>query len=538
MTVFWAKVSIGKRLLLCFGFLVCLLVGVLFLGGQGVNTLSAQNNRIVNDEIPQFLKVADLKGYAEEAVISLLLLLSTQERNKRIPLYAAMDKSNRQIDATIQSFEQSQSVYIGERFTAARGASRDAFNETVELLELDSQAALSQFNETTKPTLMAFLSEVEFVASQKREMLIDEQVAASDQANAMQFWSLLLGGVGVLFVGVFVGLVVKSITVPLKRAVDIARRIAAGDLSSPPDPVGRDEVASLMSAFCGMCAGLQTQMLLIQHNARTVKGIASDLVNPVSVVHAGSSDQSEAVERVSAHMAVFSRDSDEVSAISLRAREQSKEARELAVSGKSLIDNVTQEFDKISQTIAHSAGAVTTLSESAASVRVLVTTVREIAEQTNLLALNAAIEAARAGEAGRGFSVVADEVRGLANRTELATTQINDVIDAMEGETALAVDQIGKGRQELELGVVMINQMVEPLNALNINADDSYKALAHLGGVVEQQSKASTHINQEIIHINSRAADNVSSAESVRQITATLTSISNDLENVVQYFKV
>jgi len=538
MAAIWAQVSIGRRLIVCFGFLVCLLVGVLFLTGQAIQALSKQNRHIANVELPQFIEVASLKGYAEDAAIHLLMLLFTQERDQRVDLYAAIDHNNKRIDEVIHAFKQDSNMLLGDQFNGVRNQYQDAFNETVELLEFDVDAATAQFTSETKPALVAFLHEVELIATQKSQSLVREQLITAKQANTARFWSLLIGGLGVLLAGLLMWLVVKSITAPLKEAVFIAHRIAGGDLSSPPMPVGRDEIASLMLAFCEMCKGLQKQMSLIQENARSVKSIACDLVQPVAVVHAGSSDQSQAVERVSDYVAVFSRDTDEVSAISSSAKAQSKEAHDLAVNGKSLINRVSKEFDKISQTITHSASAVTTLSESAASVRVLVTTVREIAEQTNLLALNAAIEAARAGEAGRGFSVVADEVRGLANRTELATTQINDVIDAMENETAAAVNQISKGCGELESGVAMINQMVSPLNALNINADKSYQSLEQLSDVVERQSRVSNDIHSEVGYVNTKANDNVASAESVRQITATLTSISNELDNVVQYFKV
>ena len=294
----------------------------------------------------------------------------------------------------------------------------------------------------------------------------------------------------------------------------------------------------LIHAFQEMCEGLRGHIQIIRSDSDEVGSSADALTQLVQSVSQGSQHQTESVTRISEQIHHFAQEARTVSDVAESAKVQSSEASKLASAGKQLILNASNEFKNISQTIAGSAGAVNLLSERASSVRTLVTTVREIAEQTNLLALNAAIEAARAGESGRGFSVVADEVRGLANRTEQATSEIDSVIDAMDSETKMAVETMTKGQSELEAGVTLIEEMVEPLNQLSQNAQATLEELEQVEASVASQAKDSESIQRDIEEIGSQANENHESASAVCETTNRLARVSESLQATVKHFEV
>ncbi len=535
-----SKLRIGARLGISFAAVLMLLGATVLVSLARIGDLTRANENLANVEMTNLLLAADVKSAAKEAAIKLLLILSTPNRDQRVPLYREIDRHIGLMDELLIEF--SANIDVGSPELDAvidqRQRYQEAFQHTVELVELDIETALADFFQTTKPALEALFGAMQSLVAARQSQLLAEQQAtidASEQAADL----LILLGAAALALGTLLAVVVsRSITRPVARAVEVANRIAGGDLHSPPKVGGNDEIASLMNAFSEMCAGLLAHIYAIQTSSKTLEDSANQLTIPVESVEGGSQSQSGAVSRITQLVAEFAREADIAATAAHAAKDQADVARQLASQGRSLIQDATDEFAKISATISGSAQAVETLSERAASVRGLVLTVREIAEQTNLLALNAAIEAARAGESGRGFSVVADEVRGLANRTEQATSEINGVIDAMDLETKTAVEKFANGQQELEEGVRIIQKMVQPLNELSRDAQASYEELAQLESAVSKQAEESASIQRDIADIGELANNNLAAAREVSHTTKSLKQIAGDLALEVQRYSV
>lgn len=329
----------------------------------------------------------------------------------------------------------------------------------------------------------------------------------------------------------------RSIVAPLNSTVELARKIAQGDLQQVSTEQRGDEVGDLVGAIEEMRANLAQLISSIVHSSKDIEDSATALNRPVQEVHQGSVSQVAAVDDIGRAIYEFSVQSNQSAQTAQQAKSQSLNARDLASQGKDMIEQATREFATISTTISDSADAVQGVHHRAKAVRDLITMISEIADQTNLLALNAAIEAARAGESGRGFSVVADEVRALAGRTAQATTEINQVIDGIDNETNNAVDRITAGQAELEKGVDMLQQMVTPLVDLNAGAQESLTSLEQLEQAVADQATESAHIEDSVKNIGDKANSNQAEIDKVTSTTNHLSDMALGLSRQVSKFR-
>lgn len=536
---FLSNIRIGLRLGISFIVLLLLLLGISILALTRMKEQAMASEVIISQDVSRVMHTNSIKAQAQKAALTLLQILPTPERDDRIKLYKAMDKENKMLDQTLVVVADTYGDMKPSQLTnliKLRKIYSENFLETVEYVEADPEYAIAHYNESTRPSLEALLAEITAFQNFEQQRMRDEQ-AATEAAN-QSAQQLVIGlAVIALLLGLFLAIVVsRSIINPIKDAVEFAREIAQGNLKPHRSAPRSDEIGELNNALNEMRDGLFSLISSIRESSENIQLSASDLASPVNLVNDGSVQQVDAVNEISDVIVEFSRQSNQSATTAQEAKTQSTNARDLASSGQVMIENATSEFAKISDTISHSAQAVEVLYDRAKAVRELVTIVSQIADQTNLLALNAAIEAARAGESGRGFSVVADEVRALASRTADATVEINTVIDAIEKETENVVSKISIGKAEMEEGVSMLQQMVEPLINLNAGAQSSLESLQLLESSVANQADESAQIGVNIEHISTKASENKSAIDMVTNTTHNLCNMANGLSEQVKKF--
>ncbi len=534
------NLRIGSRLAIAFVLILSLLLAVVALALVEMQHESAVTQQIVHEQSLRLSLAESLQRHAQGAALPLLQLLVTHERDQRVPLYGRMDAENAAADEAMAALVKASPGATVELDALAklRASYGDLFRETVEQIELGGpDSARQHFVEKTQPALTALLNaSAARVDAEHKAMQTAQGTLQAEQGRAQ----ILVGTIAAFAVGLGAMLawaVTRSIVAPLARAVEFADAVAKGDLDAKLPDSGADETAALAASLLTMRASLAALLIAIRNSAGEVQQAAGAMAGPMGAVRSGSAAQHEAVQDVTSAIARFADETRAISATAGHSRLQAEQAQGLAQRGCSLIDNASREVVRISATIEESAGAVEALRDRALSVRTLLDTVREIADQTNLLALNASIEAARAGETGRGFAVVADEVRKLADRTSQATNEINVVIDAIDRETDVAVERIGQGRDEMQRGVALIEDMVAPLNELRVGASESLRQLDDLAATLERQVSDSDAITGRIKEVGTMATENLSATSVVADTRDRLAVLSDDLGRQVSRFR-
>jgi methyl-accepting chemotaxis protein len=377
----------------------------------------------------------------------------------------------------------------------------------------------------------------EFVKTQERLGKEAAERAASSYKQAMTVSIAALLAAVAISLG-FGVVLARSIAGRVGKATAVAERIAEGDLtSSIPANADRDEVGQLIAALQRMQNSLREVIGAIAGSAQELHGSAKGMSTAAEGIRHSSSQQSDSVSSTAAAVEQLTVSIAQVADNADQARGIAEQTARIAHSGKQLVDGAATEIGKIADSVTTTSRSIHELQTSSQQISQIANVIREIADQTNLLALNAAIEAARAGEQGRGFAVVADEVRKLAERTGQSTNEIKTMIDAIQAQTNTAVSQMGQASEQVEIGVRMIKELQAPLEELQGSSSAAVASLVELSHATKEQTNASTQIAQNVERIAQMGEENNAAATSSHGLAQGLNGMANALQSLVGRFR-
>ena len=333
-------------------------------------------------------------------------------------------------------------------------------------------------------------------------------------------------------------LIVRQITRPLAQAVRVAERIGAGDMTEQPRQRRSDEFGQLLDALDLTRGNLRDMLGQMSGITGQLASAAEELSAVTEQTSAGIQSQRLETDQVATAMHEMAATVQEVARNADEASGAAQLADRQAVQGNVVVQRALTQIDSLSSQVDLSAEAMDQLNREAAGISTVLTVINGIAEQTNLLALNAAIEAARAGEAGRGFAVVADEVRGLAQRTQQSTAQIEELIGNLQKGAVHAASLMQSSRGLAAETVSLARNVGEELQAITRTISTIQAMNLQIATASEEQSSVAEDINRSVLNVRDVADQSAAAAQQTASSTVQLARMGNELQGLAARFQV
>ena len=445
---------------------------------------------------------------------------------------AALNTLNQQFEALNAAIAPLEQELIGPQAESLKTLKASA-TEYVDLVKKLPPIVASQ--QQTRQDMEAIFAKL---YEQARGIISSQTQKRADDAQTKKIQVIGITLAAILL-GVLIGwLIVRQITQPLNQAVQIAERIGAGDMTGQAPEPRHDEFGQLLQALGKTRGSLQALIGSIGGITAQLASASDELSAVTEQTSAGVSSQRQETDQVATAMHEMTATVQEVARNAEEASSAAQRADQQAVKGNTVVQRALSQIDRLSNEVTLSAEAMTQLNQETDGISTVLTVINGIAEQTNLLALNAAIEAARAGEAGRGFAVVADEVRGLAQRTQQSTAQIEALIATLQKDARTASGMMDSSSTLARDTVTLAREVGTELQAITETVSVIQAMNQQIATAAEQQSSVAEEINRSVLSVRDGADQSAEAARETAASTARLAQLGGELQTMIGRFKV
>lgn len=540
-----SNLKIGTRLSVCFTIVTIIIITLGIIGYSGTGKMLFFTDDLVNShsvllELSQSnrAEINLLRRFEKDAFINIADVAKIEEYFKK--WNESLVRFNEQNTAMLKLVETSKEK---EAIIAIKKQTDDyatGFRKVCDKIRAgeiattqDANKAIGQYKSSTHQA-ESLVSDFSLMMHKDMDEMVQE---THDGASKIKIETAITSILAACIAMLLSVIVTRSITTPLKSLVLVATTIAEGDLTGNIEIISKDETGHLMATMNVMVENLRNIIGQVTSTSNQVSSAASKLNSTAEQIATGAEKvviQAGNAATAGEEMAATSGD---IAQNCQMVAEGAHRASQAAQNGTEVVQKTVKVMGQIATKVQESAKTVESLGARSDQIGAIIGTIEDIADQTNLLALNAAIEAARAGEQGRGFAVVADEVRALAERTTRATREIDEMIKAIQKETKDAVAAMEQGVHQVEAGTMEAEKSGQALQDILFQVNDVAMQINQIATAAEEQTATTGEISSnmhqitEVIHQTSRGAQESASAASV------LSGNAEELQRLVRQFK-
>jgi methyl-accepting chemotaxis protein len=543
MTNVLSNLTIRTKLIVLIAFASLIMLVISTAGLWGTYSAQKAAESIYKDRLVAIQMLNDMRNHQNQIRMELLRARLETDAFEIMGLTDKVRSSIFKIEQLLEAYNKNKPVGEEKKLLDDFVAARVNFGQTgvipmIDLLQAEKFSEVDKLRrETMDPAFRKVSDAIDILISYQTRIAQQQFEQSVKQASVLRIVALATVGLGVLLAILMGAVIGRSINRGVSLLEKGAARLAEGDFTNSIPTTGADELSRVGASFNQMTQHISELIGQVNVACSVVNQNADNLSHSASQVAQSSRQQSRRATEAAGSVEQFNSAFKEIAATSESIVSAVNSARELSKQGDKVVANAVQGIEKVAKTVNESAAAIADLGQRSNQIGQILSVIKDIADQTNLLALNAAIEAARAGEQGRGFAVVADEVRKLAERTASATSEISSMVSGIQDDTGRAVLTMRQSSVDVQEGVALANQAGRALQDIAGSVEQVAEMIGVIANSTQAQSSTSEAFTRSVEEIAQMADENSNAIEHAASASQELVSCSQNLQHIVSRFR-